>query len=148
MNTGYTFGVFAILIGGVFSGCGGGSDAAVTTDEGANLGACECLVEMNGALQGLLSNENNTTWTAKQWTEELGKASSPCMSQTRTPQELSAWSLEQSECDTYAAYKELVGAFRSKMVAAKGEGQSMPQNIRDISEEGAKGLLDQLSKQR
>jgi hypothetical protein len=34
------------------------------------------------------------------------------------------------------------------MVAAKGAGQEMPQNIRDISEEGAKGLLDQLSKQR
>jgi hypothetical protein len=34
------------------------------------------------------------------------------------------------------------------MVAVKGEGTEMPRNIKDISEEGAKGLLDELSKQR
>ena len=148
MNTDYSFGFFAILIGGVLSGCGGGSDTAVITNESADLGACDCLVEMSGALQEVISNENNATWTAKQWTEELGKASSPCMSKSRTPQELSVWSQEQSTCESHAAYKELVETFRTKMVAAKGDGQSMPQNIRDISEEGAKGLLDELSKQR
>ena len=72
---------------------------------------------------------------AKQWTQEA-KASS------------SVWSQEQSACEGYATYKELVGSFRAKMVAAKGEGTEMPRNIKDISEEGAKGLLDELSKQR
>ena len=64
------------------------------------------------------------------------------------PQELSVWSQEQSACEGYATYKELVGSFRAKMVAAKGNGTEMPENIKDISEEGAKGLLDELSKQR
>lgn len=148
MNTRSTFGFFTILFGGLLFGCGGGSDAAVTTDAGAEVSACDCLVEMNGTLKGLLSNEANATWTAKEWTEELAKTSSPCMMKPRTPQELSAWSQEQSGCDTYAEYKGLVDEFRTRMVAAKGEGQPMPQNIRDISEQGAKGLLDELSKQR
>ena len=127
--------------------CGGGADSAVTTDETADLNACDCLVEMNTALQSVLGNENNANWSAKQWTQELAKASSSCMSKTRTPHELSAWSQEQSACPGYATYKELVGSFRAKMVAAKGEGSEMPKNIKDISEEGAKGLLDELSKQ-
>jgi hypothetical protein len=148
MKTSSTLGFFTILFGGFLFGCGGGSDAAVTTDTAADVNACDCLVEMNSTLSGLLTNEANATWTAKQWTEELAKASSPCMSKTRTPQELSAWSQEQTTCETYEEYKSLVGTFRAKMVAAKGAGQEMPQNIRDISEEGAKGLLDQLSKQR
>lgn len=112
------------------------------------MNACECLVEMNAALQSVLGNENNSNWSAKQWTQELAKASSSCMAKTRTPQELSAWSQEQSECEGYATYTELVGSFRAKMVAAKGNGSEMPKNIKDISEEGAKGLLDELSKQR
>ena len=109
--------------------CGGGADSAVTTDETADLNACDCLVEMNTALQSVLGNENNASWSAKQWTQELAKASSSCMSKTRTPQELSAWSQEQSACEGYATYKELVGSFRAKMVAAKGNGTEMPENI-------------------
>lgn len=148
MNKGTTFGIFATLAATALMSCGGGADTAVTTDETADLNACECLVEMNSALQAVSGKEGNAAWSAKQWTQELAKASSTCMSMTRTPQELSAWSQAQSECEGYAQYKELVGAFRAKMVAAKGDGQPLPGNIRDISEEGAKGLLDELSKQR
>ena len=148
MKTGTTFGYFATIAVAALMSCGGGADSAVTTDETADLNACECLVEMNTALQSVLGNENNASWSAKQWTQELAKASSSCMSKTRTPQELSAWSQEQSACEGYATYKELVGSFRAKMVAAKGNGTEMPENIKDISEEGAKGLLDELSKQR
>lgn len=148
MNAGTTFGFFATLAASALMSCGGGADSAVTTDETADLNACECLVEMNGALQSVLGNESNGAWTAKQWTQELAKASSTCMSKTRTPQELSAWSQAQSECEGYAEYKQLVGSFRAKMLAAKGDGQPLPGNIKDISEEGAKGLLDELSKQR
>ena len=148
MKTGTTFGFFATIAVAALMSCGGGADSAVTTDETADLNACDCLVEMNTALQSVLGNENNASWSAKQWTQELAKASSSCMSKTRTPQELSAWSHVQSACEGYATYKELVGSFRAKMVAAKGSGTEMPENIRDISEEGAKGLLDELSKQR
>lgn len=148
MNTGTTFGFFATIAAAVLMSCGGGADSAVTTDETADLNACDCLVEMNAALQSILGNENNASWSAKQWTQELAKASSSCMTMTRTPQELSAWSQEQSTCEGYANYKELVGSFRAKMVAAKGNGSDMPKDIKDISEEGAKGLLDELSKQR
>ena len=56
--------------------CGGGADSAVTTDETADLNARDCLVEMNTALQSVLGNENNASWSAKQWTQELAKASS------------------------------------------------------------------------
>ena len=148
MKTGTTFGFIATIATALLMSCGGGADSAVTTDETADMNACECLVEMNAALQSVLGDENNTNWSAKQWTQELAKASSTCMSKTRTPQELSVWSQEQSACEGYATYKELVGSFRAKMVAAKGEGTEMPGNIKDISEEGAKGLLDELSKQR
>ena len=148
MKTGTTFGFFATIAVAALMSCGGGADSAVTTDETADLNACDCLVEMNTALQSVLGNENNASWSAKQWTQELAKSSSSCMSKTRTPQELSAWSREQSACEGYATYKELVGSFRAKMVAAKGNGTEMPENIKDISEEGAKGLLDELSKQR
>ena len=148
MKTGTTFGFFATIATAVLMSCGGGADSAVTTDETADMNACECLVEMNAALQSVLGDENNANWTAKQWTQELAKASSACISKTRTPQELSVWSQEQSACEGYATYKELVGSFRVKMVAAKGEGTEMPRNIKDISDEGAKGLLDELSKQR
>lgn len=148
MKTGTTFGFLATLGATALMSCGGGADSAVTTDETANMSACECLVEMNGALQSVLGNEGNAAWTAKQWTQELAKASSSCMSKNRTPQELSAWSQEQSACPDYAQYKELVASFREKMVAAKGDGTELPKNIKDISETGAKGLLDELSKQR
>ena len=148
MKTGKTFEYFATIATAVLMSCGGGADSAVTTDETTDMNACECLVEMNTALQSVLGDENNTNWSAKQWTQELAKASSACISKTRTPQELSLWSQEQSTCEGYASYKELVGSFRAKMVAAKGEGAEMPRNIKDISEEGAKGLLDELSKQR
>jgi len=148
MKTGTTFGFFATIAVAVLMSCGGGADSAVTLDEKADLNACDCLVEMNAALESILGNEDSGSWTAKQWTDELAKASSPCMSKTRTPQELSTWSQEQSTCSGYAAYKELVNSFRAKMVAAKGQGTKMPRNIKDISEQGAKGLLDELSKQR
>lgn len=148
MKTGTTFVFFATVAATVLMSCGGGADSAVTTDETADLNACDCLVEMNAALQLVLDNENNASWNAKQWTQELANVSSSCMSRTRSPQELSAWSQEQSTCPGYENYKELVGSFRANMVAAKGNGSDMPQNIKDISEDGAKGLLDELSKQR
>ena len=80
------------------------------------------------------------------WTQELAKSLFERAWPRQEPQ--SCVRQEQSACEGYAAYKELVGSFRAKMVAAKGNGTEMPKNIKDISEEGAKGLLDELSKQR
>ncbi|HBP46137.1 MAG TPA: hypothetical protein DD635_09545 [Flavobacteriales bacterium] len=148
MKTGETFGYFATMCAVLLMSCSGGADSAGTMDETAGLNACECLIEMNSALKLVLGDENNDSWSAKQWTEELAKTTSSCMTAARTPQELSAWSKEQSTCPGYSVYTELVGSFRAKMISAKGEGTDMPKNIKDISEEGAKGLLDELSKQR
>lgn len=131
------------------NGCGAGSDSAGTAERGqTEVSACDCLSEMSASLQGILNNEGNKDWTAKDWSDQLAKVSAPCATTERTPQELSKWSQEQSTCEGYEAYRQLVDDFRTRLVAAKGEGQNMPQNIRNISEEGAKGLLDQLSKQR
>ena len=74
MNTGTTFGCFATIATAVLMSCGGGADSAVTTDETADMSACECLVEMNAALQSVLGDENNATLRAfcrVEWDESL-----------------------------------------------------------------------------
>lgn len=132
-----------------FHGCGAGSDSAGTADrEQSEVSACDCLLQMTASLQEILNNEGNKDWSAKDWSDQLAKVSAPCATADRSPQELSKWSQDQSVCEGYEAYRQLVDDFRSRLVAAQGEGQNMPQDIRKISEEGAKGLLDQLSKQR
>jgi hypothetical protein len=140
------FGILMIF-GVAWIGCGAGSESAETATEVANEDACACLIEMKSSLEGILAEEH-TDWTAKEWTQSLTKSTAPCMRAKRTPEELSAWSQAQSVCEDFDAYKNLVGAFRAKLTAAVQDSKKMPQDIKDLTSDGAKGLLDQLSKQR
>jgi len=140
------FGLLLIL-GAAWMGCGAGSESAETASEAKTADACACLADMKTSLESILS-EDHAEWTAKQWTQSLSKATAPCMRQERTPEELSAWSQAQSECNDYAEYKGLVTAFKTKLTAAVQDSKKMPQDIEKLTSDGAKGLLDQLSKQR
>jgi hypothetical protein len=126
--------------------CGAGTETTGASVLTSDQDACGCLVEMNAAFEGLISDENNATWTAKEWTDAVTQKTSPCMVIERTPEELSAWSAEQSQCEEYAQYSSLVSVFRERLIAARVNQREVPQDIRDLSEGGAKGLLDQLSK--
>ena len=126
--------------------CGAGTETTGASVLTLDQDACGCLVEMNAAFEGLISDENNATWTAKEWTDAVTQKTSPCMVIQRTPEELSAWSAEQSQCEEYAQYSSLVAVFRERLIAARVSQREVPQDIRDLSEGGAKGLLDQLSK--
>lgn len=154
MNFQSSLGFFGIICIFGLTSCGGGSDTAVTTNtesEGIDVsGACDCLVEMNAALTGLIQNEDKVNWTDLQWTQKLGEVTSPCMTQaqSRTPEEIKAWTQAQETCDVYADFIELKSQFMIEMNQAKGEAKKMPQNILELSENGAKGLLDSLSNQR
>jgi len=141
-----SFGLLMIL-GAAWMGCGAGSESAETATASSDADACACLAEMKSSLEGILQDDHSD-WTAKQWTQSLSKSTAPCMRKERTPEELSAWSQAQSACDDYAAYKELVSSFRTKLTAAVQDSKQLPQNIKDMTSDGAKGLLDQLSKQR
>ena len=126
--------------------CGAGTEttgASVLTSDQA---ACGCLVEMNAAFEGLISDAQNVDRTVEEWTHELTQQTSPCMVAERTPEEVSAWSAEQAQCEEYAQYVTLVGLFREQLIAARAKQREVPQDIRELSEGGAKGLLDQLSK--
>jgi|TARA_B100001093_G_scaffold446196_1_gene450333 tRNA A37 methylthiotransferase MiaB len=140
------FGIL-MIVGLLLLGCGAGSESAETATNAANEDACACLAEMKASLEGILAEEH-AEWTAKQWTESLTKATAPCMRKERTPEELSAWSQAQAGCEDYAAYKALVTTFRGKLAAAVQDSKNMPQDIKELTSDGAKGLLDQLSKQR
>ena len=140
------FGIL-MIVGLLLLGCGAGSESAETVTDAANEDACACLAEMKASLEGILAEEH-AEWTAKQWTESLTKATAPCMRKERTPEELSAWSQAQARCEDFAAYKALVTTFRGKLAAAVQDSKNMPQDIKELASDGAKGLLDQLSKQR
>lgn len=140
------FGIYMIL-GVAFMGCGAGSESAETVSDASTPDACSCLADMKSSLESILS-EDHAEWTAKQWTQSLSKATAPCMRQERSPEALSAWSQAQSRCADYDEYKGLVTAFKTKLTAAVQDSKKMPQDIEKLTSDGAKGLLDQLSKQR
>jgi hypothetical protein len=140
------FGIL-MMVGMLLLSCGAGSESAETVTDATNEDACACLVEMKASLEGILTEEH-AEWSAKQWTESLSKATAPCMRKERAPEELSAWSQAQAGCEDYAAYKTLVTTFREKLTAAVQDSKNMPQDIKELTSDGAKGLLDQLSKQR
>jgi|TARA_B100000768_G_scaffold180525_2_gene200765 hypothetical protein len=146
MKNVFSFGVLAIL-GAAFVGCGAGSESSETAIAPSSVDACDCLAEMKSSLAGILA-EDHADWTAKQWTESLSKGTATCMRQERTPEELSAWSAAQAACSDFAEYKDLVSSFRVKLTAAVQDSKQMPQDIKELTSDGAKGLLDQLSKQR
>tara|TARA_B110000503_G_scaffold124976_1_gene192062 strand:- start:9012 stop:9458 length:447 start_codon:yes stop_codon:yes gene_type:complete len=135
------FGAALLLIS-----CGAGTESTGATSDTASPTACECLVEMNASLSTLMSDEQSNKKSVQEWTQALTQNTSPCMLVQRTPVELNAWSKAQSECPEFQAYNELVTKFREQLAAVREATREVPQSINQISNGGAKGLLDQLSK--
>ncbi|MDE0979381.1 MAG: hypothetical protein OSA78_05245 [Flavobacteriales bacterium] len=126
--------------------CGAGTESTGATSATLSQDPCSCLIEMNASLTELMSVEQSIDWTVQDWTKALSEKTSACMLVERTPEELNAWSKAQLTCDEFAAYTALVGQFREQLIAVRDATREMPTSINEITEGGAKGLLDQLSK--
>ena len=126
--------------------CGAGTESTGAASASLDQDACSCLVEMNASLTELMSAEQSSDWTVQDWTQALTENTSACMLVERTPEELNAWSKAQLACDEFAAYSTLVGQFREQLIAVREATREMPTNMNEITEGGAKGLLDQLGK--
>ena len=126
--------------------CGNGTESTGAASASLDQDACSCLVEMNASLTELMSAEQSSDWTVQDWTQALTENTSACMLVERTPEELNAWSKAQLACDEFAAYTTLVGQFREQLIAVREATREMPTNMNEITDGGAKGLLDQLSK--
>ncbi len=126
--------------------CGSGTESTGATSASSDQDACSCLVEMNSSLTELMSSDQSSDWTVQDWTQALTENTSACMLVERTPEELNAWSKAQLACDEFAAYTTLVGQFREQLIAVREATREMPTNMNEITDGGAKGLLDQLSK--
>jgi len=136
-----SFGATILLIS-----CGAGTESTGATSDLSEQSPCACLSEMNASLSGLMSDDQSGAMTVGQWTKALSENTSPCMLVERTPEELNVWSAAQSECPEFQAYNALVTQFREQISAAREASREMPQSMNEISNGGAKELLDELSK--
>lgn len=127
--------------------CGAGTETTGAADASESLDACACLDGMAISLRELIEDPSHASWSAAQWSEGLAKNTSPCMTVERTAEELNVWYAAQKECSSAKAYASLLTDIREKLSVISGTQREQPQDIRELSENGAKGLLDQLSKQ-
>tara|TARA_B110000503_G_scaffold60549_1_gene96141 strand:+ start:438 stop:986 length:549 start_codon:yes stop_codon:yes gene_type:complete len=145
MNNARTF-LMAFGAALLLMSCGAGTESTGATSAASDQSPCDCLVEMNASLTALMADEQSAERTVLEWTQALSEKTSPCMLVKRTPEELSAWSKAQSACPEFQAYSDLVTQFREQLVAVREATREIPQSMNQISNGGAKELLDQLSK--